>query len=161
MPITYVKIGSVDVGAGGATSILFSSIPQTYTDLLLVFSLRLNGSGNVGGFLKLNGTVTNPRTLFSTGSSISMEINNLTGFANADTYTANTFSSGQIYVPNYTAAQSKPFSYEGATENNATAAYMGIATGLIANTSPTTTLELYGDGLRQYSSATLYGIKNS
>ena len=161
MANTFELISSVTVGAGGASSILFTSIPQTYTDLCVKFSLRLSASGNVGGFLKLNGTITNPRTLLSTGSAVSSEVNNLTGFADSFSYTASTFSNCEIYVPNYTLSQNKSFSFDGVTENNSSTAYMSISAGLISNTSPTTSLEILGDTLAQYSTAYLYGVKNA
>ena len=40
MPDTFIKIASVTVGSGGASSIDFTSIPSTYTDLVVVHSLR-------------------------------------------------------------------------------------------------------------------------
>ena len=40
MADTYVLINSVTVGAGGASTIEFTSIPSTYTDLLLYCSVR-------------------------------------------------------------------------------------------------------------------------
>ena len=54
---TYTLISSVTVGAGGASSIDFTSIPSTYTDLLVKISARstlneLNGGHAVG--LKIN-----------------------------------------------------------------------------------------------------------
>lgn len=42
MAITYRAIATVTVAAGGASSIEFTSISQTYTDLLLKVSLRDN-----------------------------------------------------------------------------------------------------------------------
>jgi len=45
MPLTYQKIATVTVGAGGASNITFSSIPQTYTDIKVVVSARTDRSG--------------------------------------------------------------------------------------------------------------------
>ena len=44
MANTYTLISSVTVGSGGASSIDFTSIPATYTDLCLVWSGRSAGS---------------------------------------------------------------------------------------------------------------------
>jgi len=44
--MTMTHISTVQVGAGGAASINFTSIPQTGTDLALVMSGRLS-AGNV------------------------------------------------------------------------------------------------------------------
>jgi hypothetical protein len=40
---TFFKIETVTVGAGGATNIDFTSIPQTYTHLELRWSYRMTG----------------------------------------------------------------------------------------------------------------------
>jgi hypothetical protein len=43
MATTYEAIATVEVGSGGAADIEFTSIPQTYTDLLC--SLRVSRTG--------------------------------------------------------------------------------------------------------------------
>jgi len=43
-----VAIQTVTVGSGGAANIEFTSIPQTYTDLVVVLSLRNNRSTAIG-----------------------------------------------------------------------------------------------------------------
>ena len=51
MAVTYKLIETVTVGSGGAASIEFGSIPQTYTDLVLVGSLRSTStSSNTGEY---------------------------------------------------------------------------------------------------------------
>jgi len=40
MATTYEAIATVTVGSGGAATFGFTSIPATYTDLLVVASLR-------------------------------------------------------------------------------------------------------------------------
>ena len=40
MAVTHNLISTITVGSGGAASIDFTSIPQTYTDLLVKISLR-------------------------------------------------------------------------------------------------------------------------
>jgi hypothetical protein len=42
----YNLIATTTVGSGGAASIDFTGIPQTYTDLFLVSSLRSNAAVN-------------------------------------------------------------------------------------------------------------------
>ena len=48
MPTTFTKIASVSVGAGGASSIDFTSIPSTYTDLVVKVSYRTTDATNTG-----------------------------------------------------------------------------------------------------------------
>ena len=62
MANTYTLISSVTVGSGGASSIEFTSIPSTYTDLLLNFSGRSNTNQASGGFackIEFNGSSSN------------------------------------------------------------------------------------------------------
>ena len=56
--MTYTLISTVTVGAGGAASIDFNSIPGTYTDLLLVVSVRSTrpAATNDGLFMSINGS---------------------------------------------------------------------------------------------------------
>ena len=54
---TYVLLSSVTVGAGGASSINFTSIPATYTDLVLKISARTNSTGAGSTYkISLNGS---------------------------------------------------------------------------------------------------------
>ena len=45
MANTFQLISSTTVGAGGASSIDFTSIPSTYTDLVIKWSGRLTSTG--------------------------------------------------------------------------------------------------------------------
>ncbi|CAB4173630.1 hypothetical protein UFOVP973_1, partial [uncultured Caudovirales phage] len=45
MANTYVLLNSNTVGVGGTASVTFSSIPQTYTDLMVRISARSTLSG--------------------------------------------------------------------------------------------------------------------
>jgi hypothetical protein len=57
MAITYTLISSVTVGAGGAASMSFTSIPSTYTDLVVFCSGRAaNSFTSAGLLLKFNGS---------------------------------------------------------------------------------------------------------
>ena len=57
---TMTALSTVTVGAGGAATISFSSIPQTYTDLKIVFSGRSarTASAYDSLFVKFNSTTT-------------------------------------------------------------------------------------------------------
>ena len=45
MASTYIPIATVTVGSGGATNIEFTSIPNTYTNLIILTSLRGTSNG--------------------------------------------------------------------------------------------------------------------
>jgi hypothetical protein len=164
---TMVKIETVTVGSGGAASIEFTNIPQTYTDLMILYSSR--SAGNVTGSWSckwsFNGATTSytTRGLFGDGSAASSSTTSDTygGYHNNSTSTASTFGNGSIYIPNYTSSNNKSYSIDAVAENNATAGYASLLAGLRSNTAAITSVKLEdynGNNLAQYSSATLYGI---
>jgi hypothetical protein len=157
-------IQHTEVGSGGASGVVFSSIPQTYTDLLVVASLRDSTSGVAGSArLKLNGSTANFsfRDLQGTGSSVGSGSgsNGFLGNTNGNTSTSNTFNNLLLYLPNYTSGNNKSYSVDSVSETNATTIYQNLVAGLWSNTAAVTSLEIYADStLLQYSSVTLYGI---
>jgi hypothetical protein len=77
--------------------------------------------------------------------------------------TANTFASGEIYIPNYAGSTNKSISADTAGEANTTVAYAQISAELWSNTSAITSITIYSNvgNLAQYTTATLYGIKKA
>jgi len=170
MANTYVAIATVEVGSGGAADIEFTSIPGTYTDLKVVFSLRdTSNTGDVWDWFDLtfNGNTSNysSRGLFGTGSTAGSGSDATKiryGYYTASTATATTFGNGEFYVPNYAGSNNKSVSQDSVSENNATAAITMLGAGLWANTSAITSIKMAARiSFAQYSTATLYGIKNS
>ena len=167
MPTTFNKIASVTVASGGSSTIDFTSIPSTYTDLFMQVSSR-NTSNSYWASIKFNNSTANFRiiTLQSTGSIASWNADNSGTYAMnpvASTMTANTFGSGGLYIPNYAGSNNKSFNFDATQENNATESYWGVSAGLWSNTAAINqiTLTSGGTAFAQYSTATLYGIKNS
>lgn len=171
MALTYTAISTVTVGSGGASTIDFSSIPNTYTDLAVLYSTRVTASANsIIGYFRFNGNSANYtwRRVRSDGSSAASAANTATteiyGFySSAANDTANTFSNNLLYIPNYTSSNNKSVSCDTASENNGTEAYAGFIAGLWSNSAAITQITFYpnsGD-FAQYSTATLYGIKNT
>jgi len=176
MANTNTLIQSTTVGAGGASSVTFSSIPNTYNDLLIKCSLR-TGSAQVWGYFTFNGTSTSNYSLMQliglgSGTPVSGKDTSSTGYqyslwADSPNQTANTFSSTDIYIPNYAGSNHKSCSIESVTENSATSVYTAIQGILWANTSAITSITFTpwnsagGETWAQNSSFYLYGIKNS
>jgi hypothetical protein len=166
MAYTYSKIATYTVGSGGVASISFLNIPQTYTDLMIVFSLRSSTAGE-DTQLSFNSSTANfsSRNLAGNGSSASSgsrSDNIISASMDYSTYTASTFSNGSLYIPNYTSSNNKSFSVDTVVENNATTAPMQLIAGLWSNTAAITSITFtnYAAGnYVQYSSAHLYGIK--
>lgn len=170
---TYTAIATTTVGSGGTSSIDFTSIPSTYADLLIVVSARAasggNASDNLGMTFNSSATGYTDRLLSGNGSTASSSTGTrteaLAGDISGSTGTANTFSNINIYIPNYGGSKNKSYSVDSIQENNTTAANARLIAGLWSNTSAITSISLryFGGGvnLAQYTSATLYGIKNS
>lgn len=172
MANTYQLISSVTVGSGGAANIEFTSIPQTYTDLVVKISSRDTEAGEWNNLdFRMNNLSTNiysAITVYGTGSSagVGTETNQAEArrtYEQANTTTANVFSNIKFYFPNYKSNNNKSVSVDYVSENNATAAISGFNSILMASTAAITSLKFYprNGTFLQYSTAYLYGIKNS
>jgi hypothetical protein len=149
-----------------ASSITFSSIPATFTDLVLLVSIRESRTdiGSASGpswTMRFNGLTTNQSqrdlrytTSVSTSADSSFFMWSTTG---ADT--ANTFTNGHIYIPNYTSSAAKSFSSEQLAENNGNSGGR-MSAGLWNDTAAITSLSMHPStgNFVSGSSATLYGI---
>ncbi len=120
--MSMTLISSVTVGAGGAGNITFASIPQTYTDLYLVASSRINYAGISAGFYaNFNSDFTGGnyvrRFLSGDGSSAPASVTSNAvihlGSTSGNNATANTFGNTNLYIPNYTASTYKSASSDG------------------------------------------------
>jgi hypothetical protein len=168
-------IASSTVPSGGAASIDFTSIPSTYTDLVVKLSARTtrpsiidygamrfnsdNGSNYTAVYFYGFGTGTPPSN--TNGNATQLEIPNT---LDGDSATANTFSNVEIYIPNYAGSTQKSVSFDGVSENNATNAITLLQAGKWSGTSAINSMTLYsanGFNFMQYSTAYLYGVKNA
>jgi len=170
---TYNLIQTVTVGSGGAATISFSSIPQTYTDLQLVTSWRTSRASTADYVaISFNSSTSSfsLRGLYGNGSTVgsynytTSPDSRIISQAVGNNATASVFSSGSLYLPNYTSNNFKSYSTDATREDNTTANEMAIQAGLWSNTSAITSITLTSWGsatILQYSSASLYGIKNT
>jgi hypothetical protein len=173
MANTFIKIASVTVGAGEAANIDFTSIPSTYTDLMIVHSMRgANASTIATVDITFNNSTSgySNRSIFGTSTTVyAYTYTSLQylwgGYYQGNSTTANTFGNGQIYIPNYAnATLAKTILIDQVSENNlatSDAAFVTLNGGLWNNTDAITSVKLkneYGNW-KQYSTATLYGIK--
>ena len=149
-----------------AASIEFTSIPQTFTDLVLLSSARTDRAENFGDVITIrpNGSTSgiSGRRLYGTGST---SVSNTTSFipaamASTTNQTSNTFGNSICYIPNYTSANQKSFSLDGVSENNAVSAIQIISAGLWTGTSAITSFILIAEfGALQIGSVfSLYGV---
>lgn len=172
MAVTNKLISSYTVGSGGVSTVTFSSIPQFYTDLKLVASVRTDSNSiNDGVILTINDSsnaIYNYVRIVGNGSTITNAIvtgntNLYVNFAaNANVSTSNTFGNTEIYFLNYTSSSNKSINADAVVENNATTSYISTQAHLFEDTSPITKISYTpGTTILQYSSFYLYGIKNS
>jgi hypothetical protein len=101
---TYKIIASSEVGAGGASSVVFNNIPQVFTHLVV----RLSSRGTTGGLnnvsVSLNGSGSYAgRRFYWSNTSLSADnaVSQWMGFGNASTHTSGFFSNNIIYFANY------------------------------------------------------------
>jgi hypothetical protein len=179
---TFTQIGSAVSLTGSQSSFSFTSIPSTYTDLVLKLSVRssIGGGTNWDPLLyRLNASTSgySTRELEGTGSSAtSSTLTTATSAAAGGTWgrlhdygittsnqTASTFSSIDIYIPNYTGSTQKSLSMDSVYETNATSAYAEMVAGLWTGTSAITQIDfaLKDGSFVQYTTAYLYGVSNA
>lgn len=166
MANTYNLIEAKTLSTSTA-SVTFTSIPQTYTDLLVLVSARGDAAGQRDCYISFNGSTSN-----FTNKLIEMS-NNLVSSASTARYigpvsgtttTANLFSNAAIYIPNYTGSTYKSFSGDFVAENNAQATNaITLTAQLWSNTAAITSIGFApsSGSFVQYSTFYLYGIKNS
>ena len=167
MPNTFTKIASVSVGSGGAATMAFTSIPSTYTDLCLKISARSTTTSD-WVTLSFNSNTTGYTNKHLQGSGSAASSFNQTTYQflainNQSASTASTFSSSDVYIPNYAGSTNKSYSVDTAGEANATAAFMELNAQLWSNTAAITSITLtsLAGNMAQYSTATLYGISKT
>jgi hypothetical protein len=174
MPNTYKLIQAVTL-ASAQTAIDFTSIPDTYTDLVIKLSARTTRSEQ-NDYLKItfnsstSGYADKNLATQGTGNVFSETNNGSTGYAfsyglHGNTGTANAFGNIEIYIPNYRSSNSKGFSSDGYIGNVATTGQLAITACVWNNSAAITSISLRSHdpalSLMQYSSAELYGIVKS
>jgi hypothetical protein len=169
MANTFELISSY-TATGSVANISFTSIPATFTDLVLKMSLRSSVTDSSDPYdlvFTLNATSTiTSKVLRGNGSVVSS--NSITdrilrAGPVPSNWTANTFSNGEIYIPNYAGSNYKSWSSDAVTENNATSADMSLVAGLTSITAAITSITIAGaaGNLVEHSTAYLYGVSNA
>lgn len=152
--------------ASTTSLIQFTSIPQTFTDLLILTSLR-DTSGSAGwatAEVRPNGNTSNitSRVLYGFGTTVG-------SFSPTEVYhqltqggnTANTFSNSSIYIPNYSGSTAKSFSVDTSTEGNTANTINAITASLWNSTAAITSLDFVPASSAIFaigSTISLYGI---
>ena len=172
MANTYTLITSATVDSNGSSYIEFTSIPQTYTDLQLNYSLRDDSAIAINdGTLVVNSSnssyARNYIFSYSGGTFADNQANNNYIYANTSVSRSSTFTSGSLYIPSYTSNTRKSFLLDNVTEDDSNSRFgLLLLAGAWNDTpAPITSIKFtpYGSGIKyvQHSSFYLYGIKNS
>lgn len=168
---TYTLIASSTV-ASPTNMVTFSSIPSTYTDLVLRLSVRSTTGTAPAYFLFNTDTFTstgyNFTALIGNGTTATSQVVGNFGaglyYQNVNTQTANTFSSVEIYIPNYALNTIRPSSVFPVVENNSTTATIRAIAQSHTVAQAINRLNLFPDAGNNFdvgSSFYLYGIANS
>ena len=172
MANTYTLIASNTLGSSAA-SVTFSSIPNTYTDLVLKMSIKTtNNSATGDGWIQINSASNTYyyRRLFGTGISSGSDSSSgdFSGFFfnqvnGSSSVVTNVFANSEFYIPNYTGSTKKIASQFTVQERNDSVAYINALAHSTDITSAISSLTIYGSSgnLASGSSFFLYGIKNS
>jgi len=168
MAKTMKLIGKVTVGSGGAAYAEFTSIPGTYTDLLVTYSCRVDAAGynNQASAVSFNGSTSNrsSRRLEGIGSSAASSTFASAMYSDITTgssATANSFNSVEVYIPNYAGSTNKSYSSTHVVEtNDATNNSIGCYAGLWSDTSAITSIRFTptSGNYVQHSAFFLYGL---
>lgn len=174
MANTYKLIETVNVTSSVPT-VVFSNIPQTYTDLVLCGSARASTTVVYGsGFFRFNeltsGYDNRRMVAYATDNGKSFSDSGFSGgiwgsAVQSSVNAANWFSPFWLYIPNYAGSQVKITGGDTSYQNTAIADtfYLQTTANRTGLTSAITSLTLldatggYGNTL-QYSTFSLYGI---
>ncbi len=164
MPATYEPIATTTLGSA-ASSITFSSISGSYTDLrLVVIGAQATSSTAYWAFQFNSDTATNYSQTSITGDGSNASSNRLTsqptGYMMYSTTLTQTVSMGTLDI----------FSYAGSTNKTCLSTFSGDRNGsgaverlvnLWRNTSAITSIKIFSDAVGNFATgttATLYGI---
>ena len=173
MANTYYLLQSTTVGATTTPTIEFTAIPSTYTDLKLVLSARSNYATVVDAVnVTFNNSTSGYAGNFIQVSSDNSVVGATVGASAIQAFmidvadcTANVFGTGEMYISGYALSTYKGISAEGGMENQANApAYKRCLSGFWSNTAAITSIQLslaLGTSFVQYTTASLYGVKNA
>lgn len=171
MATTYTLIAS-SAPTSDATSVVFSSIPQTYTDLVVRWSVRQTGGGTFGdaniyinseggsnySWTRVRGDGSTGVISGNTSTASNWSMNNATNNGGS---TTNVFSTNECYIPNYTSTTVNKSAYVVHYVERLAAVTYITAAALYRSATAAVTSVGFGSGFATGTTFYLYGIKNS
>ena len=175
MANTFTKIASITT-SNAVSTVIFSSIPQTYTDLIVLMSARWNQNQESSSWssyqVQFNGDSsanygsTYGYGLGASGAGGARGVNTAgvqPGWVASTGTSANIFGNSRLYIPNYTNTHYKQIIGEGHVPNNTTTAMNSISASSWKSTAAINSLTFIYAGAPSnlwgpQSTFTLYGI---
>lgn len=169
---TYVALAK-NVLTSGQSSITFSAIPGSYTDLIILGSARVDQAGTYYNLWVTVNSVASGYSetyLYGVGTTPgSGRVSSAVRWSNAASAngtgsTANTFSNFELYFPNYAGSTNKVASVTTVVESNGAADNIILPSAeLVSTTAAITSITIASasGNIVSGSRFDLYGIKNS
>lgn len=169
----YESIATTTVGAGGASSIIFSSIPSTYTHLQIrgigrdtqasgAHSLRLQFNGDTGSNYTYH-ALTGDGSSASAGA-LTAQATQYPGYLIGTSGGSNVFAATIIDILDYTNTNKNKVTRTLSGIDNNGSGNIGLFSGMWSNTAAITSISLLplaSTTFTQYSSFALYGIRGN
>lgn len=161
--------------SGSASTVTFSSIPQTYTDIVVRGIMRGTGTGTNSAwscYIQFDsGTTFYTQTqALASGTALSTTTSSaidsfFTQFFPGSTGTTNLFGTVEFYIPSYTKTSARQIATTHASESvTGGGANNFIGAGRYTGTSAISSITLFNDSGNSFAAGSafyLYGIKNS
>lgn len=179
LPSAFESIATATVGAGGQSTITFSSIPSTYAHLQIRYLARLNQVATTSYMIMFfNNDFTGSYTMHGlNGSGSTVSVSNFTGSGvsgstgiypgigtiTGSSSTASVFGAGVIDVYDYTNTNKFTTTRTlGGQDQNSTNGVIVLGSGLWMKTNAVTSITINNDtaaSFVEYSQFALYGVK--
>lgn len=166
MASTYDAISTYTVSGGATTTITFDSIPQTYTDLVLIFRNVIGG--NYGANFRYNNdSASNYESIYHFGQNSSVFTNQSAATTHGGIASGlHEYAESWINIQNYTATNMYKTHFArmtGAGDDSNPWSTRDVRSwlqvGQWRSTSAITRIDFYATGFTAGSTLTLYGIK--
>ena len=166
VPSSYESISTVTVGSGGASTVTFSSIPATYTHLV-IRSMVSASAATTDIKMNFNGdTAANysQHSLYGTGTSAGVAASASSSYALAgitSATSANVAANITDVLDYANTSKNKTIRTLAGSDNNGSGGYIFFESSAWYNTTAITSIVLtpFTGTFSQYSSFALYGIK--
>ena len=168
MANTYQLISSITLGSAAAT-MEFTSIPATYTDLIVKLSTQGTAATPRVRFNNVTSAIYSEKLLYGQGGTAASAI------ATTDTWfewialsnyggASDFFANSEFYIPNYAGSNNKSVSADSVQEVNATTGNnLYLDAGLWSSSAAITSIQFFASSgnFVAHSTAYLYGISNA